>query len=73
MRVIFLRTTPTGQREAGVIVYQAGRLTVDPDVQPLADHLLQDVDQSNPAATEAALRKAASIYDGAYLRAAVEG
>ena len=73
MRVIFLRTTPTGQREAGVIVYQAGRLTVDPDVQPLADHLLQDVDQSNPAATEAALRKAPTVYDGAYLRAAVEG
>jgi hypothetical protein len=73
MRVIFLRTTPTGQREAGVIVFQAGRLTVDPEVQPLADRLLQGVVQTDPSATEAALRKAPAVYDGSYLRAAVEG
>jgi hypothetical protein len=73
MRVIFLRTTTTGQDPAGVIVYQNGRLTIDQEAQALADHLLRDVDRSNAQAVEAALRQAPQKYDGAYLRAAVEG
>lgn len=72
MRIIFLRTSPTGQRTAGVIVHQAGRLTVDHAVQGCADELLRGVDPTDPAAVAAALRRAPQVYDGAYLRAQVE-
>lgn len=72
MRIIFLKTIPTGQRTAGVIVHQAGRLTVDQAVQGCADELLRDVDRADAAAVTAALRRAPQVYDGAYLRAQVE-
>lgn len=73
MRVIFLRTRKTGQEQTGVIVFQSGRLAIDPEVTAAADHLLRNVDRGDAAAVEAALRQAPAKYDGAYLRAAVEG
>jgi hypothetical protein len=72
MRVIFLRTTRTGQEPAGVIVFQDGKLLVENGTRYAAERLLQGVNRTDAAAVTAALRKAPEIYDGAYLRAAVE-
>jgi hypothetical protein len=72
MVVIFLQTTAQGQREVGRIVQdEAGAPVIDAAVSALADWLFRDVDRTDAAAVQSALRRAPSVFDGAYLRAVV--
>ncbi len=72
MRVTFYETTVRGSEVTGRIEYEAGTLA-SYDADGELEFLLRGVDRDDPAAVEAALRDAPRRFDGAYVRAGVEG
>ena len=73
MVVIFYKTTETGQKEAGRILYNGRTLQATSEqAGHLMDTLLQGVDRTKPDQVEKALRSAPQRYTGSYMRAAFE-
>ena len=74
LRIQFYKTQWSGQKPVGSATLDGTAIEYTTDLAKAAveDALLRDIDKDDGAALQVAFRRAPHVFDGAYLRAALE-